>query len=177
VCSGTHDPDRRRNRRDIPALPFCHVQLRGQIQKRHSADYPHVLNTLGDHLQKRRLRSRPAVEGSRRPAGDGGNARCLLANRTKPAGFEILAGHHSIPGIRPEAFRGNDRAGLDATPRRLGNVAEGVGNVAQGRPEHSGTLGTGGADSDRSISATSQGTPRDMTNRLRIGVRLVNITR
>jgi transcriptional regulator with XRE-family HTH domain len=36
-------------------LSFCYVQLKGQIQKCLSANYPHVLNTLGDHLQKRRL--------------------------------------------------------------------------------------------------------------------------
>jgi transcriptional regulator with XRE-family HTH domain len=36
-------------------LPFCYVRLKGQVEKRHSADYPRILNTLGDHLQKRCL--------------------------------------------------------------------------------------------------------------------------
>ena len=36
-------------------MPFCYVTLKGQIPKQLPANYPHVLNTLGDHLQKRRL--------------------------------------------------------------------------------------------------------------------------
>ena len=36
----------------IPALPFCHVVLR---QKRQSTEYPITINSLGDHLKKRRL--------------------------------------------------------------------------------------------------------------------------
>jgi len=34
-----------------PALPFCHLRLLGK----RPTDYPRVLNTLGDHLQKRRF--------------------------------------------------------------------------------------------------------------------------
>ena len=36
-----------------PALPFCHVTLRGQRPL--PAAYPQTLRTLGDHLRKRRL--------------------------------------------------------------------------------------------------------------------------
>ena len=34
---------------------FCYVRLKGHVRKRLRADYPRVLNSLGDHLQKRRL--------------------------------------------------------------------------------------------------------------------------
>ena len=37
----------------IPALPFCHISLKGQ-KPLHKA-YPQQLKTLGDHLRKRRL--------------------------------------------------------------------------------------------------------------------------
>ena len=37
----------------IPALPFCHVELRAQKPK--SEHYPKEINTLGDHLRARRL--------------------------------------------------------------------------------------------------------------------------
>ena len=37
----------------IPALPFCKVRLKGQRPK--SAAYPRQINTLGDHVRKRRL--------------------------------------------------------------------------------------------------------------------------
>ena len=43
----------RRTRRGIPALPFCHVTLRGQKPK--PQGYPSELRTLGDHLRKRRM--------------------------------------------------------------------------------------------------------------------------
>lgn len=36
----------------MPALPFCHYRLLGE----RPADYPRVLNTLGDHLQERRIK-------------------------------------------------------------------------------------------------------------------------
>ena len=37
----------------IPALPFCKVTLKAK--KPISVSYPKILNTLGDHLRKRRL--------------------------------------------------------------------------------------------------------------------------
>ena len=40
-------------RRDIPALPFCHISL--IEQKPLSKAYPRQLKTLGDHLRKKRL--------------------------------------------------------------------------------------------------------------------------
>ena len=43
--------DKQRN--FIPALPFCHTSLK--TSKPLSPDYPKILNTLGDHLRKRRL--------------------------------------------------------------------------------------------------------------------------
>ncbi|PIU56435.1 MAG: transcriptional regulator [Chloroflexi bacterium CG07_land_8_20_14_0_80_45_17] len=39
--------------RGIPALPFCHISLKGQ--KPLSRAYPQQLKTLGDHLRKKRL--------------------------------------------------------------------------------------------------------------------------
>ena len=36
-----------------PALPFCHIALRSSKPK--PPNYPCVLNTLGDHIRKRRL--------------------------------------------------------------------------------------------------------------------------
>ena len=38
---------------DTPALPFCHYQLTGR--KPSPLPYPAQLNTIGDHLRKRRL--------------------------------------------------------------------------------------------------------------------------
>jgi len=37
----------------IPALPFCHAELRSP--KRKPSHYPQRLNTLGDHIRGRRL--------------------------------------------------------------------------------------------------------------------------
>ncbi len=37
----------------IPALPFCHAELRASKPK--SFRYPTRLNTLGDHIRSRRL--------------------------------------------------------------------------------------------------------------------------
>jgi transcriptional regulator with XRE-family HTH domain len=37
----------------MPALPFCHVRLKGQKPK--SLKYPKELKTVGDHIRKRRL--------------------------------------------------------------------------------------------------------------------------
>src|SRR5579872_2299780 len=37
----------------IPALPFCHSTFSSPRPK--SLNYPNALNTLGDHLRKRRL--------------------------------------------------------------------------------------------------------------------------
>ncbi len=37
----------------MPALPFCHVRLKAS--KPQSSQYPKSLNTLGDHLRKKRL--------------------------------------------------------------------------------------------------------------------------
>ncbi len=53
MSSGTHGWDLRGIRKDIPALPFCHVQLRG-IKPPNPA-CPKQLKTLGDHLRNRRL--------------------------------------------------------------------------------------------------------------------------
>lgn len=50
--TGTAGWGRRRGRRDIPALPFCTATLRS---RRLPIGYPNEMNTLGDHLQKRRL--------------------------------------------------------------------------------------------------------------------------
>jgi len=36
----------------MPALPFCHVTLKAPKPRK---DYPKELNTLGDHLRKKRL--------------------------------------------------------------------------------------------------------------------------
>jgi transcriptional regulator with XRE-family HTH domain len=44
---------RHNTRRGIPALPFCHVSLKGQ--KPLPRAYPRELKTLGDHLKKKRL--------------------------------------------------------------------------------------------------------------------------
>jgi transcriptional regulator with XRE-family HTH domain len=44
---------RHNTHRGIPALPFCHISLKGQ--KPLSKAYPRELKTLGDHLRKRRL--------------------------------------------------------------------------------------------------------------------------
>jgi len=52
ACIGTGGARRLESRRDIPALPFCHVVLRQELK---AAGYPIVLNHLGDHLLKRRL--------------------------------------------------------------------------------------------------------------------------
>ncbi len=51
TSSAAADP--RTTRRDIPALPFCHVRLRAQ--KPLPPAHPRELRTLGDHLRKRRL--------------------------------------------------------------------------------------------------------------------------
>ena len=37
----------------IPALPFCHVELRASKPK--PSQYPNEINTLGDHIRTRRL--------------------------------------------------------------------------------------------------------------------------
>ena len=37
----------------IPALPFCHVSLKGP--KPSPSAYPKILKTLGDHIRKKRL--------------------------------------------------------------------------------------------------------------------------
>src|SRR5258705_267944 len=55
ACSGTRAPHRLDIHTDIPALPFARVRLRGQIPKPVLANYPSVLKTLGDHIQKKRL--------------------------------------------------------------------------------------------------------------------------
>ena len=44
---------RHKNRIYIPALPFCKVTLKAK--KPISVSYPKILNTLGDHIRKRRL--------------------------------------------------------------------------------------------------------------------------
>lgn len=38
---------------DIPALPFCHTTLKAQ--KPPKKEYPKALDTIGDHIKKRRL--------------------------------------------------------------------------------------------------------------------------
>ena len=43
----------RNSHRDIPALPFCHLVLKGQ--KPLPRAYPRELKSLGEHLRKRRL--------------------------------------------------------------------------------------------------------------------------
>ena len=53
--TGIRAASRRDSRTDTPALPFCYVTLKGQTSKRIPANYPQFLNTLADHLQKRRL--------------------------------------------------------------------------------------------------------------------------
>jgi site-specific DNA recombinase len=42
-----------KQRNFIPALPFCHLQIKAE--KPANPAYPKVLNTLGDHIRKRRL--------------------------------------------------------------------------------------------------------------------------
>ena len=37
----------------IPALPYCKTELK--VERPLSPDYPHTLNTLGDHIRKKRL--------------------------------------------------------------------------------------------------------------------------
>jgi transcriptional regulator with XRE-family HTH domain len=44
---------RHNTRTGIPALPFCHISLKGQ--KPLPKAYPQELKTLGDHLRKKRL--------------------------------------------------------------------------------------------------------------------------
>ena len=53
MCSGIRANGRCEIRRDIPALPFCHAELRASKPK--SCHYPKLLNTLGDHIRSRRL--------------------------------------------------------------------------------------------------------------------------
>jgi transcriptional regulator with XRE-family HTH domain len=48
----TRVADRRRSRKDIPALPFCHLRL---TAKKPDHRHPKILKTLGDHLRKRRF--------------------------------------------------------------------------------------------------------------------------
>src|SRR5205807_818571 len=53
--SGTRATCQPDSRTGSPALPFCDVHLKGKIRYRRNPNYPSALNTLGDHLQKRRL--------------------------------------------------------------------------------------------------------------------------
>jgi len=50
---GSPLPAGRVNLRPIPALPFCHAELRASKPKH--AHYPKEINTLSDHILKRRL--------------------------------------------------------------------------------------------------------------------------
>jgi len=52
-CSGIHAGDRRSFRRGIPALPFCHVSIKGDRPLPKA--YPRELKTIGDHIRKKRL--------------------------------------------------------------------------------------------------------------------------
>ena len=42
------------NHRDIPALPFCKIELKA-ARPLSLPDYPQTLDTLGDHIRKKRL--------------------------------------------------------------------------------------------------------------------------
>ncbi len=53
ACTCTHVTDHQRNHTGTVALPFCSLTLKST--KPLPAQYPKELNTLGDHLRKRRL--------------------------------------------------------------------------------------------------------------------------
>jgi DNA-binding XRE family transcriptional regulator len=68
----------------IPALPFCHVTLKGQ--KPLPRAYPRALCTLGDHLRKRRLDLGLLQRGvAERLGADPCSVTNWELNRTKPA--------------------------------------------------------------------------------------------
>ena len=52
-CRCIRVSDRSDNRMGIPALPFCKTELK--VERPLSPDYPTALNTLGDHIRKKRL--------------------------------------------------------------------------------------------------------------------------
>jgi hypothetical protein len=54
ACRCTHDGDRSGTRRDIPALPYCKIELK-IARPLFLPDYSNTLNTLGDHIRKKRL--------------------------------------------------------------------------------------------------------------------------
>ncbi|MGA7159787.1 MAG: helix-turn-helix transcriptional regulator [Bacteroidota bacterium] len=49
----TRGEDYRNCRRDIPALPFCHIHLSAKIPQK--VQYTEPPKTIGDHIKKRRL--------------------------------------------------------------------------------------------------------------------------
>ena len=52
-CRCIHEFDQSNIRMDTPALPFCKIELKAPRPP--SPDYPQTLNTLGDHIRKKRL--------------------------------------------------------------------------------------------------------------------------
>jgi transcriptional regulator with XRE-family HTH domain len=93
--------DRQSSHRDTPALPFCHVTLRGQ--KPLPRAYPRALSTIGDHLRKRRL---DLGLLQREVAERLGVDHCTVTNwelnRTKPA-LRFLPGIINLLGFDPSA--------------------------------------------------------------------------
>jgi transcriptional regulator with XRE-family HTH domain len=53
ASNGTRAWDRRKIRRDIPALPYCRTEL--TVPRPWLSAYPKQVNSIGDHIRKRRL--------------------------------------------------------------------------------------------------------------------------
>ncbi len=109
------------------------------------AGYPLVLNTLGDHLLKRRLDL--GLQWRQVAEQIGTDDSCVAYWRTGQTnpGLRLWPRVIRFLRLRPETEASEDRRKAGPAPGVAGSVAEGDGEDAWSRPEHAGEVGEGGA--------------------------------
>jgi len=115
------------------------------------ADCLRSLQTIGDHLLRRRLGAEVDSTASSRATGCRSNEPAKLGSESVQTDSAVHAGHHPVPKLQPTAARHHVGRAVGFLPDGDGDYARGVRSSDWRRPGHPRPVGTRGARTGRRV--------------------------
>ena len=132
--------DCRSFRRDIPALPFCHIHLLAKIPQ--EIQYTDPPKTIGDHIRKRRLQLGWGATQLARVAQSLKRYGIQLGKEPKEPHGAPDTPDNAVPRLHPSALhRTDDRAEDRHVQASPGNEPTGIGPLYKSRSGDFGAVG------------------------------------
>jgi transcriptional regulator with XRE-family HTH domain len=106
----------------IPALPYCKTELK--VERPLSTDYPQTLNTLGDHIRKKRLDLGLLQKDVAQIIGTSTDTICYWENNRAIPYISYIPNIIKFLGYVPFETSGNTLRETIATSRKLSGLSQ-----------------------------------------------------